>query len=514
MADRGRDLKIAVLSDVDKFDLSKPADELDTLADSAKDASKSVDTAAEDIQNSGKKIDDFGDKADSTAKKVDDAFDRIAKSSRSNFHKVDADAKDAKQGLDDFKDEAHQSGREAAASFSGGFDDITDLIQETAANAFGGFGALGGAAGIAAAAGIGLIVTSLQAANERLNELKQGFLGLITGETNTQLERAKVVLDDLAQNGQLVQLSDDAKRFGIDWQTLVRALSGSDTDMANVRKRLEEIARSGQVANGVMGNEATPAFERLRQSVGLTAGAYSDAKKEGDLYNEGLGAITDGSDAATAALEKQKAALDAASGAIKSIATDTSDLTTQVQTEAQKQADATKDPSDSWTDYADNVKLSAKDIIDTLDEQTKAAENFRDNLLEVQKRGDDEFLSWVSQQPPAVAKAYAEGTAAEKQSIYAAFKRNVGAQMGLGIAQGLSDQQGTVVAKANSIKAAVDAALSSGVAIPTYVEMPNGAVLSTFAERIKRGIGTIDVRVRPMVGDVYIPNRFAMRGTP
>lgn len=514
MADRGRDLKIAVISDVDKFDMSQPADDLDKLGRAATEAGDKIDKATDDLKQSAKSVDDFGDKTDQTAKKVDDAFDRIARSSRSNLRKVDDDAEKAKKGLDDFKDEAHSSGKEAAASFSGGFDDITDLIQETAANAFSGFGALGGAAGIAAAAGIGLIVNSLQAANERLSELKQNFFGLVTGEQNTQLERTKVVLDDLAQNNQLKQLSDDAKRFGIDWQTLIRAMSGSDADMAKVREKIDEIAASGHVANGVIGNEATPAFDRLRQAVGLATGAYADARAEGDLYNKGLSAFADNTDQAAKALEKHQANVDAVTGSLKAAGDASAALTSRVQEEAQKQADATKDPKDSWDDYADTVKLSAKQIVKTLNAQTKAAEEFRDNLLEVQKRGDEEFLAWVSQQPPAVAKAYAEGTAKEKASIYAAFRRNVGAQMALGTAQGLADNQGTVVARANSIHAAVADALNKKVPIPTYVELPNGQVLSTFAERVRRGIGTIDVKVRPMVGDVYIPNRYAMRPVP
>ena len=115
VADKGRDFKISILSDADKFDLSGPANDLEDLGRAAKDTSDQVDKSLGDmgqdglkrftneVKDSADKVDrelknigkdelnQFEDKAKSTAKKVDNAFDVIAKSSKSNMRKVDDD---------------------------------------------------------------------------------------------------------------------------------------------------------------------------------------------------------------------------------------------------------------------------------------------------------------------------------------------------------------------------------------------------------------------------------------
>jgi hypothetical protein len=75
------------------------------------------------------------------------------------------------------RDEAAGTAREAAASFSS-LEDGADVLQETLANAFAGFGPAGMAAGILAAAGVGLVISQLTDQAEKTNENKQKMLDL------------------------------------------------------------------------------------------------------------------------------------------------------------------------------------------------------------------------------------------------------------------------------------------------------------------------------------------------
>lgn len=138
-----------------KESLEDIVDESDDVAKAFKDAAKDAGWSAERIEDS---LEEVARQANTTGKKIgtelDDGFDK------------------AKRGADDFKQEAGQSGREAAASFSGGFDDVADFVQETLANAFGGFGPVGAAAGIALAAIVGTVLSNAQTTQQTLEEAR------------------------------------------------------------------------------------------------------------------------------------------------------------------------------------------------------------------------------------------------------------------------------------------------------------------------------------------------------
>ena len=102
MSDRGRDLKVAILSDADRFDLAKPADQLDTLATAATRADRALDQL--DIQDAARDLDRFGDEAKETARRVDAAFDAIARSSRASTRQVADDSGSIRRKLRDIGD--------------------------------------------------------------------------------------------------------------------------------------------------------------------------------------------------------------------------------------------------------------------------------------------------------------------------------------------------------------------------------------------------------------------------
>jgi hypothetical protein len=537
VASGARDLIFRFLSQTDRFNLAQPADDLDQLADSAKgagerledlervdpnldrtgaaarDAGGDLDKLGDDAKHAGDNLDRFGDDAKSAARRVDAAMDAIAKSSKRASDDVRDDMHKAGQGLDDFKDEASSSGREAAASFSGEFSDVTDIVQEIGANAFAGFGPVGAAAGLAAAAGIGVLVAQMQEAQERIKSVREELRGLGLSADTTELDRYTTAFETLASNDDLTQLRSSVESAGVAWQDYITAVVTGGPDVDRIKDKLRALGSTGGGLAGVWDDNvqgAQAAYDALDQYRQGAQGAAGDVDAMRPKLDELAAAQQRAADAAAAL----QAAQDAARTALAGVADATPALTGVIQTEAQKQADATKTTADSWTDYADTVKLSAADVIGVLDEQTRAAEDFRDNLLEVQKRGDSAFLEWVAQQPPAVAAAYADGTAQQRGAIYAAFQRNVGAQAALGTARGMDDRAPDVGAAADRVHAAAERALKVPVNIPVGLDPPARAAVQSVVGAVRSAIGTLSVPVRPIVGEVYMPSPVARRYVP
>lgn len=234
MADRGRDLKFSILSDLDKFDTDKPARGLEDLGDSADKA--------------GTLLDRFEDTAREVARRVGDAFDDISRGSRKTFTKdLDDDLDKGKRGLDDFKDEARSSGREAAASFGGGFDDVGDFIQETAANAFEGFGPLGALAGTTAAIGIGIATKAIQDAKDRAAEAKEQikdfFDAFVEGQGRITEQSIQGRLSDLLGDpDEFAKIREEAGRAGVAVELYARALAGDPEAVERLQKQMQQAA--------------------------------------------------------------------------------------------------------------------------------------------------------------------------------------------------------------------------------------------------------------------------------
>lgn len=326
MADKARDLQFRVLSDLSKLDLDKPARDLDQLgdagrkalddvqgklddagaaargfADDARDAGRQAGRAfsdtADDVKATGRATRDYADDARDVARKVVRAFDDISDASRKSSKHIDDDLDDAKHGLGEFKDEAKSSGREAAASFGGGFDDITSFVQETAANAFGGFGPLGAAAGIAAAAGIGIITKVFSDSKEKAEEAKASIgdwvQAFIDGQGKIQeatiAGKLKDILGDPDQYKEIIKLTGDA---GVSASLYARTLAG-DTDAARkLSAQLAEQSRKLAANNdntagaAAAAGVARVAIDKLAGRVGSATGAVNDAKSAWNLLDE------------------------------------------------------------------------------------------------------------------------------------------------------------------------------------------------------------------------------------
>lgn len=211
------------------------------------------------VKDLGEALGDVGDSLDDVARDGKTAGDKLEKSFKDLAKTAKKSGDDAgkglksgvKEGLDEAKSEAGQSGREAAASFGGGFEDIVDFVQETAANAFSGFGPIGAAAGIAVAAAIGTIMANAATAQEKLNEARESAADLAStmyqnGGKLPLTERVENLFETLNKevtpNGPVQNLIDQwvdfgdrlsavrdiAEKTGRPVRELVEAMSGSD----------------------------------------------------------------------------------------------------------------------------------------------------------------------------------------------------------------------------------------------------------------------------------------------
>lgn len=304
--DRGRDLKVSVISDVGDFTAEQPARDLEKLGRNADDAARNLAT----LERQGS----------DTGRKVSSAFEDIARAARSNVRKLDDDVDRAAKGMDDFKGEAASAGREAAQSFSGEFDDIGDLVQEISAQAFGGFGPLGAAAGVAAAVGIGVITKAFGSAKERAEESKQRvvefFDAFVEGSGRLSAETITARMQDmLGDPEQYQQLRKDAGEARVSIELLARARAGdlgavklvaeqvrahnaaldtnrhitTDLESAQLAQRnaLDRVSDSLGIARREVGdaNDAWNVFDRAARA-GIVAPVEVDAPTAGELRAE------------------------------------------------------------------------------------------------------------------------------------------------------------------------------------------------------------------------------------
>lgn len=303
-------------SDVEKS-LDQVSDSLNKLAD---DSESNAKEAADDLK-----------------REFTDAFDKVKKESRDAGRKIGDDVKDgtkrATEGVDDFKDEANQSAREAAASFSGEFDDVGDYIQEVLANALGGFGPVGKAAGIAAAIGIGILISNLQTATDEANETRAAVSDLIKEFTTAEGSSALLsYIDSLRDKllelpemnvwekltnkiptAKLDELIAKSEQFGISQSDIAKMLLGDQDAHARVLEQVSaKYLELGQNvdAYGKNNSRAMGDLQGFRQELvdqaGILTTAENAAKKYGD---SGLGSVIEGTAKATAASDAFSSAL-------------------------------------------------------------------------------------------------------------------------------------------------------------------------------------------------------------
>lgn len=328
------------------------SDGADKAADSAKDLDKgfkdSLDTVKDEAQDAGRKLGseledgskDASDAGDKMERKFRDSFDAVKTDSKATGDRVGTDIKDgfrkAEDAADEFKDEAQQTSREAAASFTGDFEDVADAIQETLANAFVGFGPAGAVAGMAAAAGVGILIATLQNSSEKAAEAKDRIIdlaneirevggdvedvdwGAIFQDFANQIADAKSWFEPWqdASRTNVEVIAADAERLGLNFQALFQGMAG---DSEAGTRALEEI--NGKLAEAeaeyqrLVNNGVAPATaalltnrdalqeqrEKVEEGIGSTEGAITIA----ELHEEAIEGSTAAIDAFNEAQEKR-----------------------------------------------------------------------------------------------------------------------------------------------------------------------------------------------------------------
>lgn len=279
----------------DRIDLEKIGDE---AKDTGNEVAAGLDKGTEDAEKA------FEDLRKATVRVLDDVADRARTTGRDVGDDVAKGTRAAGDGFDELKDEAKQSARESAASFSGEFDDVADLIQEIAANAFAGFGPLGAAAGIAAAAGLGAITKAIQGAKDKAEEAQERFANMVetltSGDPDAVFEMLNENIKDIIVSNEdaivsfeeFNEIMDDLNGTGIRQEEVLLALAGDSGAIARVQKALDPLIEKEQQARAmhVMSTEAyegsAASMEKLRNKLDEVTGSTEGTISAADTYTK------------------------------------------------------------------------------------------------------------------------------------------------------------------------------------------------------------------------------------
>ena len=469
-------IKIDFISDVSKFiggtkDIEGALDKVsDSLDDVAKDADKAGKKIGDELTDGAKDAQDAGEKME---RKFRDAFDETKKDAKTTGDKVGDDIKSgfkrAEGAADEFRDEAKSTSREAAASFSGDFEDVADAIQETLANALAGFGPMGAVAGMAAAAGIGILVSVLQSSAEKAAEAKEKVIDLAGAireaggdiedvDWGAQFEDFANAISDpkswfepwqQASKTNAEVIAADAEKLGLTYSDLFQGLAG-DTEAG--QRAIEEInskiAEQDEAYQKLVADGVDPAAaaaqtytghletqrDRLEQATAATEGAIDLA----ELYTEAIegssAAVEDYNDAQDKRLDliREEAELNMtaaeAEAAWAQTVMDATDALEEINKVTDTTTQATKDATDA-----------VKDGGTELDLYTKAGQLASEALLGTAESG------WKMIEAAREGGASAEELAAKTQTAREEFIRQA-TQMGLTqeAANRLADEYGLI----------------------------------------------------------------------
>lgn len=441
---------------------------------------RSVTEGLEDVVDS---LDDVGDAGEDLERKFKDVFDTVQRDSKragkDMGDSITDGARRAGEGVDDFKDEANSTAREAAASFDGSAESIGDAFQEVAANAFAGFGPAGAAAGLAAAAGIGLAIQSLQQAADEANELTQDAVEL--SHTLGDPDMAARAADLADRWTEVTEAISDARSIWEVWQpratTLIEDFAAASsnaafdvealydafndpnpvTRLAGMKKALEELreveqeeARKRNLAQKDVFNQSQRAREAVEKEIATQEAAVEilEAKARAvGMTTEEYQANEEATARAADVQQSYNAALEDAGDAVSVYEGVLERKQTAEQNAAEATAAATEDSADSWQDYATEVTVTTQDLIDEWTRQAEAARTFEANLATIAAAGGQVLADELRKQGPEVAGATADLIAKagpeEQRAAIAAHAAATGAEVGRGISTGLSSEQQT-----------------------------------------------------------------------
>lgn len=414
---------------------------------SAKDASDEASRGMRDAQKQTAELEDeTRDTADTIERSFKIAYRKVKESSDDATHKM-------KDGFTEAKEEAGSSGREAAASFGGGFDDVADFVQETLANALSGFGPVGAAAGIALAAVLGTALAQASEAQEKLQDAREAAADLASemyengGELPLQSHVDKLfetLSRETKANGGLQSMIDQwvdfgsvlddidasAKIMGRTTARAIDALTGQDIDstkemLAAVNDELDRMS------------DWTPVWDEQYQSLTGYRTELEQVIKTHEVAERVQENV--GSTAAAAAIKQEEAAERAATAAEKQ--------QERVTAAAEAMRDSQAGAYDSMRDKA-YEKATADDAAFDVDkwlsyvEETRAqADAYRNNLQTMQLSPDEwsNLLALPEEARASIAASYASTGEEGKTRIRQALGDGGGAEAGAQATVSFSD---------------------------------------------------------------------------
>lgn len=353
-------ISIAIASDTKAFLQGVKNGVIDPLEDvneTLTDVATSSTKAGDELEKSMREAQT--ETADSRAEfdKLGDSIKAAGKTGGSFGGEVRHGTDDAREGMNDLRDEAGGTAREVGASFDGSIDSIAGGFQELAANAFAGFGPAGMVAGLAAAAGIGLIMKAGQDAADSVNETAEAVAELskellsLDGDVS-QLDIASKIQEyglEIKDSKEWIEFWQEAavdnlgyvqeksKEFGLSWKDTLRGMSGADSEAAgrvltdlgtqiDAAKEKQDALRNavdfGSEANNVAAAEVgthLKALESFRGELEKNSGVTEDAIEKTKILKEVTDADTAALDKAAAATEKATAATERHDAAVSSI---------------------------------------------------------------------------------------------------------------------------------------------------------------------------------------------------
>jgi len=119
---------------------------------------------------------------------------------------------------------------------------VGDVVQESLANAFSGFGPGGALVGILAAAGAGALITGLQDAQEETDRLREKFTEMYSSaaedgrkylESEQIAAEVRNILFDPERADEYKRLREEARDIGVDELTYIEAIAGGE-DALNI----------------------------------------------------------------------------------------------------------------------------------------------------------------------------------------------------------------------------------------------------------------------------------------
>jgi methyl-accepting chemotaxis protein len=494
------------LDDVDHSsgDATTGAKQLDRAYGDVADTLGDVDRQAKDAADG---VADVGDKADATKRDADDmqksfrdAFDSVRKEATTAGDSIGDHVKkgteEADAGLKDLKEEAGQTARESAASFS----DVTsalDAVQEVAANAFSGFGPAGAAAGIAAAVGLGLVFSSLQKNDEAALALTQRIIDLSQELSEVGGDLSKIDFKDKIREWSneikdnkswwevwqkdtttnLDDVKDKADKFGISFTDLLRGMSGSDSDAA--ARSLGQINDLITEQNKIIAAAEDPTkahtdatygaaaaatmqadkLEDLRRELQKNSGVTDEAVARQKLLDEALGESAAASEHARQVAESYADALESTADPVSVYEGLLASKNDAERKAAEATAAATEDSSDSWQDYAKDVTVTTDDLITEWNRQAEQNKAFADNLAKIGAAGGQALADELRAKGPEVAYATAAAIAQSDPTVQKAaidaHAAATGSAVGTSIAGGISGQAAAVQSAVNGVIAGI-----------------------------------------------------------